>query len=46
MVVTITDENRKKREELKQKYNRGRSKKAYQALMDFETFLLEVKQNG
>lgn len=46
MVGTITDENREKREVLKQKYNRSRSKKAYQALMDFEAFLLEAKQNG
>lgn len=46
MAVTITDENRQKREELKQKYNRSRSKKAYQALMDFEAYLFEVKQNG
>lgn len=44
--ITITDENRAKREELKTRYNKTKSHRAYQALMEFEEYLMEIKQSG
>lgn len=46
MAGNISDENRQKRDELRYKYNRTKSHKAYAALMDFEEFLLREGQNG